>query len=113
MTAMSRDTTSEDLEAVAEGVALVDEDRVDPVHPRPAGDAGPDRGDAADFGRALDAALEKAADDAFVHEIVAAGQLALAGELRHSRRGSGAAGRAVDRALAVEHGVAGMRRLVA
>src|SRR5689334_6247124 len=99
--------TSDHLEAVAERIALIDEDRVDPVLPRPAGDARADRRVVADLRGALDAALEEAADDAFVHEIVADAQLALGGKLRHARRGAGAAGRAVDGAVAVEDGVAG------
>src|SRR6185437_1614914 len=62
---------SHHLKAVTEGVALVDEDRVDAVHARPAGDARPDGGDAAHLRRRLDAALEEAADDAFMDELVA------------------------------------------
>ena len=58
---------------------------------------------------ALDAAAEQRADDRFVHERVAGLELALGVQLRHARRRAGAAGRAVDRLVAVEHGVAGMR----
>jgi hypothetical protein len=53
-------------------------------------------------------ALEQRADDGFVHEVVADLQPALGVELRHARRGAGAAGRAVDRLVAVEDGVARM-----
>src|SRR6266436_8737384 len=104
---------SNHLEAVAERVALVDEDGVDAVLARPAGDARADGGDAADFRCALDPALEEAADDALMDEIVAHLELALGGEMRHARRGAGAAGRAIDGAIAVEHRVAAMRALVA
>src|SRR5258708_36296185 len=104
---------SHHLKSVAEGIALVDEDGVDAVLPRPAGEAGANGGDAADLRRALDATLEEAADDALVHEFLADAQLALGGEMRHARRGAGATRRAVDRAVAVEDGVAAMRRLVA
>src|SRR6185437_12005668 len=98
---------------MAEGIALVDEDRVDAVHARPAGDARPDGGDAAHFRRRLDAALKEAADDALMDELVAEGELALGDEMGHARRGAGAAGRAVDRLFAVEDGVAAMRLGVA
>src|SRR6267154_3284981 len=104
---------SNHLEAVAEGVALVDENGVDAVLARPAGDARADGGDAADLRRALDAALEEAADDALMDEIVAHLELALGGEMRHARRGAGTARAAIDGAVAVEHRVAAMGALVA
>ena len=56
----------------------------------------------------FDPAPEQRADDALVDEIVADLQPPEAGLVRHAGRGPGAAGRAVDRLLAVEHGVAGM-----
>src|SRR6185437_1096250 len=104
---------SHHLKPVLERVAGIDEDRVVAVHPRPAGDARADRVVIADRGRGFDPALEQAADDALMHELIARPQPAAAGELRHAGRGAGAAGGAVDGALAVEHRVAGMRARVA
>src|SRR6266851_7656411 len=46
-------------------------------------------------------------------ELVAHLELALGNEMRHARRGAGAAGAAVDRAVAIKDGVAAMRALVA
>src|SRR5690606_7861438 len=97
---------SNELESVREGVPFVDEDGVEAVHARPAGDRRLDRVAAAESGGRFDAALEKAADDALVDERVADPQLAARGELRHARRGAGAARAAVDRPLAVEDRVA-------
>src|SRR6476469_225549 len=96
------------LEPLREGVAVVDEDRVDAVLARPARDRGHDGVVVADPGRRLDPAVEQRADDALVHEVVADLELALAGELGHPRRGAGAAGGPVDRLVTVEDGVAGM-----
>src|ERR1700722_2549063 len=112
MTAMLRVTASDQLEAVAEGIALVDEDRVDAVLARPAGDTRLDRLHAAHLGRALDPPLEEAADEALMDEIVTDLELPLRCEMRHARRGTGAAGRTVDPALAKEDRVPGVRRLV-
>src|SRR3546814_12589198 len=54
----------------------------------------------------LDAPFEEAADDALVDEAVADPQPALGVELGHACRRAGAAGAAVERPVAVEHGVA-------
>ena len=75
------------------GIAVVDEDGVVAGHPRPALDRGDDRLVVADLRRGLDPAVEQAADDALVDEVVADLELALGGQLRHARRGAGAAGR--------------------
>ena len=48
-----------------------------------------------------------------MHEIIANLELAARGELGHACRGAGAAGRAVDRLVAVEHRVAGMGARIA
>ena len=74
-----------------------------------AGDRRDDRRATADLRRGLDAAAEQAADDELVDEVVADLQFAARRLLRHARRRAGAAGRTVDRLLAVEDGVAGMR----
>src|SRR5687768_11232999 len=92
-----------------EWVAVVDENGIQSRHSRPASDRRDDRLAFADDGFALDAALEQGADDRFVDELVAGLKLALGVELSHARRGAGAAGRAVDGLVAVEHGVARMR----
>src|ERR671919_206138 len=76
---------SKQLEAVRVRVALVDEDRVEPRQPGPAGDAG---------------------DDALVHELVADAEFPAGSELGETRRGAGAAWRAVDGLLAIEDGIA-------
>ena len=57
----------------------------------------------------LDPAVEQGADDALVHEVLADLQKALGDALRHARGGAGPAGRTVDRFVAVEDGVPGMR----
>src|SRR5258708_31007783 len=75
---------SNHLKSVAEGIALVDEDGVDAVLPRPAGEAGANGGDAADLRPALDATLEEAADDALLHEFLADPHPAPAPETPHS-----------------------------
>src|SRR5918994_7949489 len=95
------------------GVPLVDEDGVEPGQARPAGDAGNDRGVLPDLRRPFHAALEQAADDALVHEVFADGEPAPRRELRHARRGAGAARAAIDRLVAVEYGVATVRPRVA
>src|SRR3954453_15763596 len=102
-------TLSGDLEAAPVGVAVVDEDRVVARGPGPAGNRGDDGRLAAEAGRGLDPALELAADDALVNEGLALPQAAAGGELGHAGRGAGAARAAVDRLLAVEDGVAGVR----
>src|SRR5581483_11275164 len=79
----------------------------------PARDARPDRAVIANGGFRFDPAVEHGADDALVHEIVAGLELALGGKLRDPRGGSGAAGRAVDRLVAIEHGVAGIGARIA
>src|SRR3954449_6180665 len=104
---------SGDLEAAPVGIAVVDEDRVMARGPGPAGDRGDDGGLAAEAGRGLDSALELAADDALVDEKLALPQAAAGGELGHAGRGAGAARAAVDRLLAVEDRVAGVRARVA
>ena len=59
-------------------------------------------------GAPFDAARERRADDALVHEHSPSfGRSSPGGELRHAGGGAGAAGRAVDRLVAVEDGVAG------
>src|SRR5260370_1390435 len=104
---------SDHLETVAERVALVDKDGVDAVLPCPAGDARPYGGHAADFRLALHPPLQYTPDNALMDELVAHFELALGDEMRHARRGTGAAGTAIDSAVAVEDGVAAMRALVA
>src|SRR5690606_6662816 len=94
---------------MGEGVAIIDEDGVVAGHACPARDARNDRGAARDRRGGLDPSLEDRADDALVPELVAGAEPALGRELRHPRRGAGAAGAAVDGLLAVEHGVARMR----
>src|SRR5690606_34438820 len=90
---------------MGEGVAIIDEDGVVAGHACPARDARNDRGAARDRRGGLDPSLEDRADDALVPELVAGAEPALGRELRHPRRGAGAAGAAVDGLLAVEHGV--------
>src|SRR3546814_13237076 len=75
------------LEPVFVRVAVVDEDRVEAGDAGPAFDAGDDRRVVADLRFGLDAAVEQAADDALMHEIVADAELASGGELGHPRRG--------------------------
>lgn len=75
-----------------EGVARVDEDGVDPGQAGPAGNARADGGEWPYRGRRFHAAVEEAADDAFMHEIIAHIEPSARRELRHARRGSGAAG---------------------
>src|ERR1700709_1907292 len=106
-------TALDDLETMRERIARIDEDRVVAMHARPSGDAGADALYIADGGVAFDAAVEQAADYAFVDEVIADTQLSLGCELRHAGRGSGAARRAVDRLVAIEYCVAAMRALVA
>ena len=89
-------------------VAVVDEDGVVAGHPRPAGDRGDNRVVVADGRGGLDAALNSEPMIDSCTNSSPTFQPALGGELRHARRGAGAAGRAVDRLVAVEHGVAGM-----
>ena len=50
---------SNHLEAMPERIALIDKDGVDAVDAGPAGDARPDGGDAAQFGRAFDPPLQE------------------------------------------------------
>src|SRR5436305_1916051 len=95
---------SSHLESVCEGIAIVHENRVVADDPRPATDTGLDALERANVGFGLDAALEHRSDQAFLAESVADPQSPLAMELRHARRCSGAAGRAVDRLVAVEYG---------
>src|SRR5262249_20728176 len=101
------------LEAAGKRVAAVDEDRVDAVEPRPAGDARHDRAAIADLGRRLDASFEQGADDALMDEILADREPALRRELGHAGRGAGAAGRAVDRLVAVIDRITAMGAAVA
>src|SRR5262245_52400376 len=58
------------------GIAVIDHDRIEPGHPRPAFDRRNDGVAVADPGAALDAADEGRADDALVHELVAFAQAA-------------------------------------
>src|SRR5918992_2293771 len=97
---------SKQLEAVRVRVALVDEDRVEPRQPGPAGDAGDDRLVLTDAHQPFDPTFEQAADDALVHELVADAEFPAGRELGETRRGAGAAWRAVDGLLAIEDGIA-------
>src|SRR3546814_11534420 len=74
------------LEPMLVGVAVVDEDGVEAGDAGPAFDAGDDRREVADLGLGLDAAVEQAADDALMDEIVADPQLALGGQPGQPRR---------------------------
>src|SRR5205807_3343999 len=94
-------------------IARIHRDRVDAMLARPARYRGHDGVVIADAGRCLDPAVEQRADDAFVHELLADLELAARGELGHARRGAGAAGRAVDRLVTVEHRVAPMGARIA
>ncbi len=91
-----------------EGVAVVDEDRVVAGHPRPPLDRGDDGLEGPDLGLRLDPPAEQRADDALVDEVVADAELPLRRPLRHARGSAGAAGRAIERLVAVEDGVAGV-----
>src|SRR5690606_22065641 len=107
----SRHGRSDDLEAVRVGVARIDGDGVEAGNARPALDGGHDAPMSvswvvADLGLRLDASAEQAADDALVDESIADPLPALGVQLGYARRGAGAAGTAVDRLVAVEHGVA-------
>src|SRR5690348_11657593 len=102
-----------ELKPAPQRVAGVDENRVEGVEPRPAGDARHDRSPAADLRRGLDPPVEQGADDALVDEFAADREAALGGKLRHPRRGAGAARRAVERALAIEHRIAPVRAGIA
>src|SRR5579863_5323688 len=104
---------SHHLEAMREGIAVVDKNGVIAGDPCPAGDARLDCRLVADPRLAFDATLKQATDDALMHVGVAGPELALGGKLRHARRGAGAARRTVDRLVAVEDGVAAMRLGVA
>src|SRR5262249_61408401 len=72
------------LKPVSEGVALVDEDGVDAVLARPAGDRGHDGVVIADAAPRFDPAVEQRADDALVHELLADLELAARSELGHA-----------------------------
>src|SRR4051794_39495775 len=63
--------TSYHLEPAPVRIALVDEDRVQPGHPRPAGDRGDDRWHSRQLGRRFHPALELAADNALMDEHLA------------------------------------------
>src|SRR5690606_24726328 len=98
-----------------EGIAIVDEDRVESGLSRPASDGGDDAVVASYLHGLLHATVEDRADDRLVDEFVAHLELAARYPLRHARRCSGAAGRTVDGLVAVEHrvarGRAGLQRL--
>src|SRR5712691_12613951 len=70
------------LKPVREGVAVVDDDGVEPGDARPAFDRGDDGVAVAELGAALDPAGEGRADDALVHELVPFLEAAGGGELR-------------------------------
>src|SRR5215204_6376236 len=91
------------------GIAAVDEDRIEAGDARPALDGRHDRLPVADRGARGDAAHELRADDALVHEVLPLAQAARGRPLRHARAGAGAARRAVDGVVAVEHGIAPRR----
>src|SRR6516225_11676462 len=102
-------TGSEHAEPLHEGVAFVEEDRVVAGDPSLPGNRWHHGVEIADRRLPFDAAAEQAADDRFVDELVADGKLAARRLLRDPRGSAGAAGRAVDRLLAIEDGIAGMR----
>src|ERR1700730_17997987 len=83
--------SSRHLKSVGEGIALVDENGVDAVLARPAGDRRHDGVVVADPRRGLDPTIEQRADDALMHELVADFQPSTRCELGHARRGAGAA----------------------
>src|SRR5262245_38703277 len=90
-------------------VAIVDENRVVTRHPRPTGNRGNDGGFAGDAGCLFDTAMEQRPDDRFVHEGIARLQFPLGSKLRHASGGTRSAGRAINRLVAIEDGIAGMR----
>src|SRR5918999_817897 len=94
------------LEPLPIGVAAVDEDGVEAGDARPALDRRNNRLLVSDPSAALDAADKFGADDALVHEAVAFVESSLRRPLRHPGRSAGAARRAVDGLVAVEHGIA-------
>ena len=97
------------LEAMRERVAVVDEDGVVAGHPGPAVDRGDDRRRAGrPWPRASTRPLNSVPMMLSWTKSSPTLSLPLRRPLRHARRGAGAAGRAVDRLVAVEHGVAGM-----
>ncbi len=94
-------------EAVGEGIAVVDEDGCVAGHPRPSGDRGDDASRpatvVADSTRPLK--REPMMDSCGIRRRV---QLPPCRKLGHAGRGAGAAGRAVDRLVAVKDGVSGV-----
>src|SRR3984893_773336 len=84
--------SSRHLKSVGEGIALVDEDGVDAVLARPAGNRRHDGVVVAAPRRSFDPAVEQRADDALMHELVADLEPSARRELGHARRGAGAAG---------------------
>ena len=98
------------LEPVGQRIAVVDEDRVVAGHARPA----LDRGDDGVVGarpspRASTRPLNSEPMMLSWTKSSPTFSLPMRRPLRHAGRGAGAAGRAVDRLVAVEHGIAGMR----
>lgn len=80
--------------------AIIDPESVEAGSPCRALDGWNDGAVPGELHQLFDAADEPAADVAFMHEAVALPQLALRCELRHARAGAGAAGAAIDSALA-------------
>src|SRR3982074_1229988 len=105
--------SSSRLEPMRERIALVDEDGVDAVLARPAGDRRHDGVVVADPRCSFDPAVEQRADDALMHELVADLAPPARPELGPARCCAGAARGAVDRLVAVEHRVARMGARIA
>src|SRR5919112_3540323 len=105
-TGSGRAALVDDLEAVGERIPVIDEDGVEPGHPRPTLNGWDDRIAVAHLRTPFDAACEGRADDALVNEGIALLQCAAGGEMSHAGGSARAAGRTVDGLVTVEHRVA-------